>query len=338
MLDRHSFLYNRNAFTPSEDGMKKLLLVLILLCTSAGALSANTYPSRPLKMILPFAPGGIVDLVGRALAERLETELGQPVIVENRTGAGSQVGISAAASSDPDGYTILLVDPSVVVNPSMRANSPYQLSQLKALATLTTAPLMVVVHPDLPVHNLKELIALSNSRSGGLTYASPGKGTTPHLAPELLKVQSGFNATQVPYRGGGPSIPDLLSGRVDAAFYSSATVLPLIESGGLRAIAQTGNRRSDTSSSVPTAVESGYPDFIVELWTSLLVPVGVPDDVEARLVEAIEKAAHSEQFIIAIKKSGLDLFFNQPAKAQEFVAAEQRRWDALIKAAKITAD
>ena len=224
---------------------------------------------------MPFAPGGVVDLVARALGQRLEIELKQSFVIENRTSGGATVGVASVASAPADGYTLLVVDPSVTISPSLRQNAPYQLNQLKGLATLTTAPLMVVVNPQLPIHSIRDLVDYSKSTPGGMTYASAGIGTTTHLAPELLKVQTGFNATHIPYRGGGPSLPDLLSGRVQTAFYSNATVLPMINEGKLRAVAQTGTQRIKATPNVPTAKESGYPDFVVELWTAVFAPAGL---------------------------------------------------------------
>ncbi|MCC6777948.1 MAG: tripartite tricarboxylate transporter substrate binding protein [Hyphomicrobiales bacterium] len=307
----------------------------MLLSIPAAPSSAQTYPERSLKLVVPFAPGGIVDLVGRALGPRLEIELKQPVVIENRTSGGSTVGTASVANSPADGYTLLVVDPSVSITPSLRQNPPYQLGQLKTLATLTTAPLMVVVNPQLPIHSIRDLVEYSKSSPGGISYASAGIGTTTHLAPELLKVQTGFNATHVPYRGGGPSLPDLLSGRVQTAFYSNATVLPMINEGKLRAVAQTGTRRIKATPNVPTAMESGYPDFVVELWTALFAPAGLPADVERRLSEAVRKAVETPEFIAAVQGAGLEGFYKAGPSAVAFVQAEHDRWTGLIRAARI---
>ena len=323
--------------TPNSSLLCFLLLaVAIGLSLSTVQSIAQTFPDRGLKIVVPFAPGGGIDFVGRALGQRLEIELKQSVVIENRTSGGSTVGVASVANAPADGYTFLVVDPSVTINPSLRQNSPYQLKQLKVLATLTTAPLMVVVHPQLPIHSLKEMIEYSKATPGGMTYGSAGIGTTTHLAPELLKVQTGFNATHIPYRGGGPSIPDLLSGRIHSVFYSNATVLPLMNDGRVRAVAQTGPQRIKASPTVPTAKEAGYPDFVVELWTAVFVPVGLPPSVEKRLEDAIKRVAESPEFIAAIQIGGLESFYKTGPTAASFVQAEYDRWSALIKTANIT--
>jgi tripartite-type tricarboxylate transporter receptor subunit TctC len=297
--------------------------------------TAEIYPDRPIKIVVPFAPGGSIDLVARALGQRLEIEMKQSFVIENRTSGGTTVGVASVATAQPDGYTLLVVDPSVTINPSLRKNTPYQLGQLKAIATLTTAPLMVVVNPQLPILSIRDLVEYSKSTPGGMTYASAGIGTTTHLAPELLKVQTGFNATHVPYRGGGSILPDLVSGRVQAAFSSYATVLPMVKEGKLRAVAQTGRQRIKTTPDVPTAKESGYSDFVVEFWTAVFAPAGVPSNVEKRLSEAIKKAVEAPHFIAAIENAGLEAFYNSGSSAESFVQVEHDRWGALIRTAKL---
>jgi tripartite-type tricarboxylate transporter receptor subunit TctC len=315
-------------------GLRLAAAAFALSATSAPSI-AQTFPDRPVKLVVPFAPGGIIDLVGRALGQRLEIELKQPVVIENRTSGGSTVGTASVATAPADGYTLLVVDPSVTITPTLRQNAPYQLKQLKTLATIATAPLMVVVNPDLPIHSIRDLVEYSKRTPGGMSYASAGIGTTTHLAPELLKVQTGFNATHIPYRGGGPSIPDLLSGRVQSAFYSNATVLPMIKEGKLRAVAQTGTARIKATPDVPTAKESGYTDFVVELWTAVFAPAGLPVDVEKRLGEAIKKVVEAPEFVLAIQNAGVEVFYKAGPSAESFVQAEYEKWGALIRIAKI---
>jgi tripartite-type tricarboxylate transporter receptor subunit TctC len=318
--------------------MRFFAAVIFAVATLSGASSfAQTYPNKPIRIISPSAPGGVVDTVSRMVAARLEAQLGISVVVENRTGAGTQVGTEYVTRAAPDGYTLLVIDPSVAITPALRPDANYQLKQLKALATLTTAPLMVVVNSSLPIHSLADLVEYSKKQPEGITYASPGVGTTPHLAPELLKVRYGFRAKQVPYAGGGPSIPDLVAGRVTTAFYSNATVLPMIQAGTLRAVAQTGARRIEATPNVPTAMETGFPDFNVELWTGIFAPAGIPADVEQRLGAELKKMAESPEFLALVKKAGLELFYKDAATAEKFVLLENERWGGVIKAANIIA-
>lgn len=315
--------------------MKRVIAVVAALVATCVMGHAQGYPDKPIKIVVPFAPGGIVDFAGRALAQRLEVQMGQPVLVENRTTSGAIVGTASVANAQPDGYTLLVVDPSVVINPAMMRSPAYQMKQFKTIATLTTAPLIVVVNPTLPVSNLRELIEYSKKTPGGITYASAGAGTTTHLGPELLKVQTGMVATHVPYRGGGASLPDLISGRVHAAMFTNAVVLPSVNNNRLRAIAQTGSRRAEANSDVPTGVEGGYKDFVVELWTGLFAPVGLPDNIAQRLASEVKTAVSSEEFKKAIRVGGVEVLYKDPVTAAAFVEAEQKKWEGLIQAANV---
>ena len=203
------------------------------------------------------------------------------------------------------------------------------------MATVSTSPLIVAVPPSLPVHNLKELVAFSKNQQGGVAFASAGVGTTTHLAPELLKLQSDFVGTHVPYRGAGPSMPDLLTGRVQAVFYSPAAVQPYIDDKRVRAIAQTGGVRSQSNPDVPTGIESGFPDFRVDLWTAVFAPAATPQAVVDRLALEIRKAAEDPEFLAAMAKIGAEPFYQGPAQAAQFVQKDFDKWAQLIRNAKI---
>jgi tripartite-type tricarboxylate transporter receptor subunit TctC len=308
--------------------------VLLWLCVSGA--SAQTYPQQPIKLVLPYAPGGIVDTGGRLLGKALEAQLKQPVVPDNRPGAGGMLGTGIVAQSAPDGTTMLFIDPAIAINPSLQKSVPYDLfKDLKIVATVSTSPLIVAVPPSLPVNDLKELVAYSKSNPDGVSFASAGVGTTTHLAPELLKLQAGFVGTHVPYRGAGPSMPDLLTGRVQAVFYSPAAVQAFIDDKRVRPIAQTGSVRSPSNPGVPTGIEAGFPDFRVDLWTGVFVPAATPQAVVDRLAAEIKQAVDDPGFRAAMAKIGADPFYQGPAEAAAFLRKDFDKWAELIRRAKI---
>jgi tripartite-type tricarboxylate transporter receptor subunit TctC len=312
-----------------------LLSSLALVLTSMAA-NAQTYPNRPIKLVLPYAPGGIVDSGGRLLGKALEAQLKQPVVADNRPGAGGVLGSNVVAQSAGDGYTVLFIDPAIAINASLQKNVPYDLfKDLRVVATVSTSPLMVVVPPSLPVQSLKELVAYSKTNAAGISFASAGVGTTTHLAPELLKLQAGLVGTHVPYRGAGPSMPDVLTGRIHAVFYSPAAVQPYIDDKRVRAIAQTGAVRSRTNPSVPTGIEAGFPDFRVDLWTAVFVPSATPEAIVARLATEIKRIVDDPNFTGAMFKIGAEPFYQGPKEAAAFVRTDHDKWAELIRRAKI---
>jgi len=313
-----------------------ILLYGLALSLISMAASAQTYPSRPIKLVLPYAPGGIVDSGGRLLGKALETQLKQPVVPDNRPGAGGVLGTTFVAQSAADGYTMLFIDPAIAINPGLQKNISYNLfKDLKVVATVSTSPLMVVVPPSLPVHSLKELVAYSKATEGGVSFASAGVGTTTHLAPELLKLQAGFVGTHVPYKGAGPSMPDVLTGRVQAVFYSPAAVQSFIDDKRVRPIAQTGATRSQSNPNVPTGIESGFPDFRVDLWTAVFVPSATPEAIVNRLAAEIKAVVDDPNFRGAMLKIGAEPFYHGPKEAAAFVLKDYAKWAELIRRAKI---
>ena len=317
---------------------KPLLFVVFFFSLALNETGANaqTYPNRPIKLVLPYAPGGIVDSGGRLIGKALEAQLKQPVVPDNRPGAGGVLGTTFVAQSPGDGYTMLFIDPAIAINASLLKNVSYDLfKDLKVVATVSTSPLMVVVPPTLPVHNLKELVAYSKSTEGGISFASAGVGTTTHLAPELLKLQAGFIGTHVPYRGAGPSMPDVLAGRIQAVFYSPAAVQAFIDDKRVRAIAQTGATRSQTNPNVPTGMESGFPNFRVDLWTAVFVPSATPNSVVERLAAEIKKTVGDPSFRSAMAQIGAEPFYYSGDEATTFVRKDFEKWADLIRRAKI---
>jgi tripartite-type tricarboxylate transporter receptor subunit TctC len=283
-------------------------LAPVLLALAATSATAQGYPTRPVKLVMPYAPGGIIDFVGRKLAQSLADVLGQPVVAENHPGAGGMVGTELVARAAPDGYTLVIMDPAIVINPTLQPSVPYDLfKQLRTVSIVTTSPEVLVVAPELPVNSLAELIAYGKANPGKLNFASAGTGTTPHLAAELFKQRAGIEATHVPYRGIGQAFPDMMTNKVQFAFSSIAGALPFTQDNRVRALATTGLKRSSAYPDLPTVDEAGIKGFSIDLWLGVFAPAGVPPDVLARLNTAInDKVLRNDEFKTAIAKFGVE--------------------------------
>ena len=312
--------------------MKKILLFL-LVCFCSQAF-AQGYPSKPVKLIVGFPPGGPADIFGRAFGQALSSALGQPVIVDNKAGVGGVLGTDAAAKAAPDGYTLAFNNQgSVAMAPFAFASMPFDPKKDLALITVVVkVPEVVVAHPSLGVSTLAELIAKAKAAPGRINYGSAGAGGITHLAGELLKVEAGIDIVHVPYKGAAPAVSDLVGGQVQMGIFDVPVVLPHIKSGRLKALAVTTAQRVPTLPDVPTTGELGYPKVISDNWYGLAAPSGTPPEVIKRIHAAAMTALHSsalgEQFA---KVGGLP----SPTTPQEytaFLASEQDKWGRIIKA------
>lgn len=302
-----------------------------VLCT-AGAAAAQSWPSKPVHLVVAFPPGGIVDTVARQLQPPLQKALGQTVIVENRSGAGGTVGAAEVARAAPDGHKLLLVFDSFatysLTYPKLSFNPGKDLAPVTQIAS---NPLILVLNPQVKAQSLAELVALSKAQPQALNYASVGAGSSNHLTAELFKSVSGAQASHVPYRGGGPAMQDLLGGQVQMMFLSAVLAQPYVQSGKLRALAQTGAQRVEAFASVPTVAESGYPGFDVNSWVGLLAPAGVAPAVVERLNREIQTIVQEPAFAARLQEQGLSGIGNTP---QQFAAAlqnENRQWSQLVR-------
>jgi len=319
-----------------------------LLAASAmilGALAwqpaaAQAFPAKPVRLVVPFAPGGINDTVARVVGDKMAQELGQPVIVENRAGASGTVGAAYVAKSAPDGYTLLVSSTGpIVMAPSLYKNLGYKPQQdLVPIAQLSANPTVLVVHPDVPAKTLPELMALAKSSAGKLSYASVGSGTAPHLAAELFKSSAGLDIVHVPYKGGGPAVIDLLAGRVDMMFDAVSTFLPYVKAGKLRAIAVGSQIRSPALPQLPTMAETGLPGFEVASWVGLFAPAGTPPAAMERLTSAVTKAVANKQVQEAISAQGVIPSVSTPQAFAAAIATETPRWSSVIKQLGVTVD
>ena len=312
------------------------LLCSAVLVAAATVGQAQTYPSKPIRIILPYVPGGIIDTAGRNLALRLSESLGQSVVAENRPGAGGMVGADVAARATPDGYTILLTDPALVSNPTLQTDVPYDLFKgLQAVSIVGSSPAVIVSSLTVPVTTFAEFIAYAKANPGRLNFASAGIGTAPHLAGEMIKLQTGIEMTHVPYRGIGAAYPDVMSGKVQLAFSSIAGAVPFTADNRVRPIATTGSARSPVYPNVATVAESGLPGFDVDLWIGIYAPVGMPPAVLAKLNGELNKVLQHPELKAAFAKIGISPRGTSPEEGAAFTRSEYEKWKKVIVEGKI---
>jgi tripartite-type tricarboxylate transporter receptor subunit TctC len=314
------------------------IAALVSLCMALlvpSALVAQTYPSKPIRIVLPYVPGGIIDTAGRNIALRLSEGLGQSVVAENRPGAGGMVGADAVARSAPDGYTILLTDPALVSNPTLQADVPYDLFKgLQTVSIVGSSPAVIVASPSLPVTTFAELITYAKAHPGKLNFASAGIGTAPHLAGEMIKLRADIDMTHVPYRGIGAAYPDVMSGKVQLAFSSIAGAVPFTSDNRVRPIATTGSARSAVYPDVPTVAES-LPGFDVDLWIGIYAPAVLPPAVLAKLNGEINKMLQHPELKAAFAKIGITPRGTSPEEGAAFTRSEYEKWKKVIVEGKI---
>jgi tripartite-type tricarboxylate transporter receptor subunit TctC len=305
-----------------------------------GNANAQTYPTKPIRMVVPFPPGGTTDILGRVAAQKLSEALGQQVIVDNRPGAGGNIGTEAVAKSPPDGYT-LLTDPgsTLTINPSLFAKLPFDpLKDFAPITILAAVPNLLVVHPSLPVRNVKELIALAKSKPGQLNYASSGAGQSTHLSMELFKSMAKVNMIHVPYKGSSPAITDLLGGHVLLMFDNMPSALPHAKAGKLRGIAVSTAKRSPVTPDVPTVAESGLPGFEVSVWFAVLAPATTPREIVDRLNGILVKALHAPDVRERLSSQGAEPIGDTPADFTAVMKRDLVKWAKVVKDADIKLD
>ena len=317
---------------------RRLLLAAIL----AGALPLTVlaaFPERPLRIVVPFAPGGGTDLISRTVAEGMARDLGQPVIVDNKPGAGTIIGTDFVAKSPPDGYTLVMATFAHAVNPALLPKLPFSPEKsFTPVALIGRSPNMLVVRADRPYKTVKEILSFAQANPGKLSYGSYGNGTSAHLAGELFKNLARVDLTHVPYKGSSPAITDLLGGQIDLMFTTVASAAQHIKSGRLRAIAVTSAARSPAWPNVPTIAEAGVPGYVAESWYGLYAPAGTPRDAILRLNAAVRQAVQSEAFRKRIQEEGLITSVGAPEELDRYVRAEEARWRKVVRDAHITAD
>jgi tripartite-type tricarboxylate transporter receptor subunit TctC len=310
--------------------------VAVVVCH---ATHAQQYPARPVRLIVPYPPGGGTDTLARVVSQKLSETLGQQVVMDNRPGAGANIGMELAARSAPDGYTLVLATISNAISASLYSRLNYDLVRDFAPVTLlATTPHLLAVHPSLPVGSVKDLIALAKARPGQLVYSSAGSGTPTHLAGELFDYMAGVNMTHVPYKGGGPSVVALLGGEVTASFATMPSVLPHVKSGKLRGVAVTTSRRSPSAPNLPTVAESGLPGFDMGSWYGLMAPAGTPAAVVSHLNAETIKVLKLADVKQRLDNSGFDALVSTPEEYAASTRSEIDKWAKIVKASGARAE
>ena len=316
--------------------VRKALALLLVACCAQAAV-AQDYPSKPVKLVVPFPPGGSVDLVARLVGKSLQDSLKQPFVVDNKPGASGNIGAAFVAASPPDGYTLLVGSAGVfAANQYLYANPP--LDPQKAFAPImriVDQPNILVVSPQSPAHSVKELIALAKARPGKVSFGSASVGSAQHFASEIFMQQAGVQMLHVPYKGGAPALTDLMGGQIDMLFDTSPTALPYVKSGKLRALAITSSQRSPLLPDVPTMKEAGLPAFEVVTWTGIAAPAGTPQPVIDKINAAI-KAALGGELSRQLAETSLIPVGDTPAAFREFIRKDAQSYEALVRSAQIT--
>ena len=316
--------------------MKTFFSLLIIF--SIGVAEAQTYPSKPIRLIVPFPPGGSNDIVGRMIAAQLGERLGEPVVVDNRGGAGGTIGTDMAAKAAPDGYTLLLISVAHAFNPAMYKKLPYDPEKSFAPIGLVAAgPVALMVHPSVPAASVKELIALARAKPGQLNYATAGVGSFQHLASELFKLQAGVDIVHIPYKGGGPAMMDTIGGQAHINMASLIQVIPHAKSGKLRLLATSGTKRSSLFPDVPTVAET-VPGYDATNWWGLVAPAGTPPAVVNKLHLELESLLKSEETKKRLENEGADVIRMDPAEFGRFMASEIVKWGKVVREAGIVAE
>ena len=316
--------------------LRLLAAASVVILTAAAATAAQAqapYPSKPVRIVVPFPAGGTTDILARAVAQKLVESNGQPVVVDNRPGAGGNIGAELVAKAPPDGYTLLMGTVGThAINPSLYARMPYDHQKDFAPVILVAGvPNVLVVHPSVPANTVQELIAYGRANPGKLNFASSGSGTSIHLAGELFKTMSGVQMTHVPYKGSAPAIADLIGGQVQIMFDNLPSALPQIKAGRLRALAVTSAQRAPALPDVPTVAEAGLPGFEASSWFGLLAPAGTPKDVIAKLNTEVAKWLASPEAREKLTAQGANAFGMSPEDFVRHIAVETTKWQKVVK-------
>jgi tripartite-type tricarboxylate transporter receptor subunit TctC len=305
---------------------------------AAGAF-AQGYPAKPVKVVVPYPPGGPTDIVARVVSQKLAEQTGQQFLVENRAGAGGNIGAEAVARAPADGYTLLVATTAHAINPSLFKSLGYDLQKdFAPVSQLTGGPLVIVVNPSLPAKSVQELIALAKSKPGKLNFASSGNGQSTHLSAELFSSMAGIKMNHVPYKGSAPALTDVIGGQADLMFDTMLSAMPQVKTGKLRALAVTSAARSPAAPDLPTVAESGLPGYAAIAWNGLLAPAGTPKDVVAKLNAELKKTLETADVKERFAAQGFAAAWSPPEQYAAFIQSELAKWAKVVKASGATLD
>ncbi|MDP2242271.1 MAG: tripartite tricarboxylate transporter substrate binding protein [Burkholderiales bacterium] len=320
-------------------GARAIISILILLGAMVGPLGAQSYPSKQIRLILPFPPGGPTDILGRAIGQKLSEQIGHPVVIDNRPGAGGNLGVEVASKSPPDGYTIVLSSPLIAISPSLYAKLNYDpIRDLAPISLVATIQNLMIVHPSVPAKTLKEFIQLARSNPNKLNFGSGGVGTTTHLASELLKSLANIKMVHVPFKGTGQAMVGLMGGQVDMLVIAVPPTIPQIQAGKIRPLAVLSDRRASALPNVPTAKEAGVDNYEVPIWYGILAPAGTPAGIVATLNQELTKALTSADLRKRLAAVDVEPLTSTPEQFASFIKSETVRYAAVVKASGAKAD
>ncbi len=316
--------------------MKRLIAALVL---SAAAVANAQYPNKPIHLIVPYTAGGGVDVVARHVAGELSRRIGQAVVVENKVGAGSNIGSDYVAKAAPDGYTLLMASPANAINLTLYRKMPYDTRRdLAPVALVGAVPSVLTVNPAFPAKTIQELVAAAKAKPGSINYGSGGNGTSEHLAAEMFKSMAGIEIVHVPYKGGAAAITDMIGGQIQMMFSNQLGVMPHIKAGKLRVLGVADAQRSAALPDTPTFVEAGYPDFLVTVWWGVMAPAGTPKDVVDRLNREINASLASPELRKKLEDMGARVIGGSPEDFRKFITDEIARWGKAVKASGAVQD
>jgi tripartite-type tricarboxylate transporter receptor subunit TctC len=330
----------RNGMNSRARSVLTACLVIAAAIAAPGARAAE-FPTRPIKLVVPYAAGGPTDVLGRLVAEFLGRDLKQAVFVENKAGAQGAIAAEAVARSEPDGYTLFVTAASIIVlNPMLYKKLPYDPARdFRMLSLVTDLPVVMEVHPAVPAKTVAEFVAYAKQNPGKINFGSAGTGGTIHLAGEMFKQMAGVEMTHVPYKGAGPALTDLISGNIQVMFDTLSTALPPVKSGLVRPLGVSSESRSPDLPDVPTIAESGYPDYRVSVWYGIAAPAKLPDEIAQTISASLDRALNDDTFRTSLEKIGFPVFRPRSAAAiREFIDADRARWSGVIKALNISLD
>lgn len=304
----------------------------LFACTSALAQASGGYPNKPIKLVVPYPPGGPTDIVARVVAQKLSEQLGQSIIIDNRPGAGANLGAEAVARSPADGYTLMVATTAHAINPALFSKLNYSITKdFAPISQLTAGPLVIVATPNLAANNVKELIALAKSKNGEINFASSGNGQSTHLSAELFNAMAGTKMNHIPYKGSAPALTDVMSGQADLMFDTMLSAMPFVKGGKLKAIAVTSAQRSPVAPDIPTIAESGLPGYEAIAWNGLLAPAGTPKEVVDQINAALKKVLEAPDVKQRFDAQGFAAQWGTPADFGKFVQSEVDKWAKVVK-------